>query len=238
MKKVLLLAGNTFRARGYSQILSKRKDINLVGLFYGFEVENIQPPKLNSTTVAFFKKNKLSLSNLEKSAILTFQQNNIDYINTPTKDVNSKEVLNLIKQQDVDYIIYAGYGGQILSKDHFDNKTKYLHAHPGLIPEERGSTTIYYSILNRNQCGVSVFFMNDKIDAGKVVHRKNYNSPSKGVDIDIWYDNIIRADCLNESLDILLEDNYKAKEQVGEHEDYFIIHPLLKHMAILSLKTI
>lgn len=237
MKKIILLAGNTFRASGYAQILSQRSDIELKGLFYGFNDSELTPPELNNESLTFFQSETLFIPDLGKTAISVFNSNALDYENLNITDVNADVIIDAIKKEKPDYVIYAGYGGQILSKNHFKNKTDYLHAHPGLIPEERGSTTIYYSILNRKKCGVSVFYMNDEIDAGKVISRKDYTMPSKNINIDVWYDNIIRANCMSQALDTLLLDKQTtAKEQIGTHEDYFVIHPLLKHISILSLK--
>ena len=233
--RVLLVAGNTFRARSYAQVLSKRDDIQLEGLFYGFENSNIIAPTLNEETRMFFQNNSLCVPNLNESLIETFDKNKQPYTFISSKDVNSNEILSSIKGQNPDYVVYAGYGGQILSKSHFASGIIYLHAHPGLIPEERGSTTIYYSILNRSQCGVSVFIMDDKIDAGKLLLKENYHQPAPSVNIDVWYDNVIRADSMNKALESMNSGRYKTELQTGEINDYFIIHPLLKHIAILSL---
>ena len=42
--------------------------------------------------------------------------------------------------------------------------------------------------------------MSERIDAGLDIIYSEYEVPSKGVDIDLYYDNIIRADCLVKAL--------------------------------------
>ena len=113
--------------------------------------------------------------------------------------------------------------------------TKYLHMHPGILPFERGSTTLYYSILNNRNLGVTAFYMTEKIDEGVNVLSKEYRAPSKGVNIDVWLDNIIRADCFSKALMAILQCK-KNKASEGDSNEYYVIHPVLKHIALLSLK--
>ena len=36
-----------------------------------------------------------------------------------SEEVNGEEIITKIKNIDCDYVVFAGYGGQILSKEHF-----------------------------------------------------------------------------------------------------------------------
>ena len=76
----------------------------------------------------------------------------------------------------------------------------FLHIHSGWLPEYRGSTTVYYSLLNDGDCGVTAILLKPEIDNGDIVARKKYPAPAYGVDIDHLYDNAIRADLLSEVL--------------------------------------
>ena len=47
-----------------------------------------------------------------------------------------------------------------LNKVIFIGEKRYLHMHPGKLPIERGSTTIYYSILKRKKINCySIFYV-------------------------------------------------------------------------------
>ena len=107
--------------------------------------------------------------------------------------------------------------------------------HPGRLPTERGSTTIYYSILNQRKITVTAFFMTPKIDAGENILFSEYPVPGKGVDIDRWLDNVARADCLTKALKAINKVE-KIDVNASESEEYYVIHPVLKHVALLSLK--
>ena len=69
--------------------------------------------------------------------------------------------------------------------------------------------------------------------------RKRYNPPELGMDIDYVYDNQIRASLLTETL--VNYSKNKSFEMVlsqvqTDSTTYYVIHPLLKHIAILSIK--
>ena len=61
------------------------------------------------------------------------------------------------------------------------------------MPEYRGSTTVYYGLLNDGNCGVTAILLKPEIDNGDIVARKS-TAPPSSVDIDHLYDNAIRAD--------------------------------------------
>ena len=59
------------------------------------------------------------------------------------------------------------------------------------------------------------------------------------MDIDHLYDNQIRADLLSETLDELLKISLSKMIISQNQQDsttYYVIHPVLKHLAILSIK--
>ncbi len=79
--------------------------------------------------------------------------------------------------------------------------------------------------------------MTEKIDEGNMILRKSYPSPKFLINIDVWGDNTLRADTLLKSLETL-SDNYTgfSKTEDEEDQEYYVIHPLLKHISLLSLK--
>ncbi|MCB9246934.1 MAG: hypothetical protein H6606_10970 [Flavobacteriales bacterium] len=159
-----------------------------------------------------------------------------EFINT--LDVNSNLIIDRINQLKFDFVIFSGYGGQILKQNHFETNMPYLHMHPGSLPEERGSTTIYYSILNQKKCTVTAFLMTDQIDSGKIILKHEYEIPPRGTNIDTWFDNIVRADCLCRAVHILKTNHllkFDNKNGNTVSEEYYIIHPVLKHIALLSM---
>ena len=236
--KILLLAGNTTRARAYAQVLanSNFKNLEVQGLLYGPFEKLSSVPTMNKETEDYFIKNNIFIPNYQEPLEETFDKSLGKVFRIENRDVNSEDVLNEIERLDCDLVVFAGYGGQLLKKSHFSTSRKYLHMHPGKLPFERGSTTIYYSILNKRKCTVTAFLMTEEIDDGINIVFKEYDIPLKNVDLDNWYDNLVRADCFVTAIDTLLKGNEIGKMAEGDSDEYYVIHPVLKHCALLSLK--
>ena len=76
----------------------------------------------------------------------------------------------------LDFCIFSG--GGILKKEILELSTKFVHFHPGIVPNYRGSTCFYYSILNDDECGVTAFIMEEGLDVGDVICKKNFKKLS------------------------------------------------------------
>ncbi len=162
--------------------------------------------------------------------------NNIPYQVLPWIDPNNPEIIQAVAECPASILIYSGPGGAILRRGILSIGKKFLHVHPGYLPGFGGSTTIYYSLLKENDCGASAFFMTDTIDAGPIIRREVYPPPADRTTIDLWYDPFIRSDLLIKVLkDYVKNGNMESRSQPENGgETYFIIHPVLKHIAILS----
>ena len=131
-----------------------------------------------------------------------------------------------------DYLIFTG--GGILKSEILNSGSKFIHFHPGIVPNYRGSTCFYYSIINDGNCGVTCFIMDEDLDTGDIIFQKIFPPPTNRF-VDEVYDPYIRAETLREVLGkkIIEKGNFK-KQYPNKGETYFIIHPVLKHIAILS----
>jgi len=157
---------------------------------------------------------------------------NLNYKEFDFVDINHPKLVELISKLDTDVMIFTG--GGILKKEILDSGPKFLHLHPGIVPDFRGSTCFYYSILKENRCGVTSYFMDEKLDTGDIVFQKYFEKPIH-IFVDEVYDAFIRSETLIEVLQKnLLEKNQLKKQDPLEGETYFVIHPVLKHIAILS----
>ena len=156
-----------------------------------------------------------------------------------TDDLNSDLFINELRDTSEKYFIFSGPGGQILKKPVLSLGKDFLHLHPGKVPSYRGSTTIYYGILDHDVAHVSAFFLREKIDTGPLIKIKSFKKPEYGEIIDFIYDPFIRSSLLIHVLNDYVRNNYVFNiiEQSNDFEEtYYIIHPLLKHIAILSCK--
>ena len=154
--------------------------------------------------------------NLSKSVKEILDDHKLKYKQFSFVDINNVELIEYLKT------LYLDLG---LS-------TKFVHFHPGIVPNYRGSTCFYYSILNDDECGVTAFIMKEGLDVGDVICKKSFKKPNH-IYVDSVYDPHIRSETLVEVLKKnLLSNDFEKQESEGE--TYYIIHPILKHIAILS----
>lgn len=89
----------------------------------------------------------------------------IDYL---VADHNSKEAHAYMEKRPVDLGVVAG--ARILSSDTLAAVgNNVVNVHPGLIPEMRGLDTLLWSIHENVPPGISVHFIGEKIDAGRLI---------------------------------------------------------------------
>lgn len=183
-----------------------------------------------------YKKEEITKSkeygfDLSKSVHSSLIENKLNYTEFDFVDINNPKLINFISNSSCDFFIFSG--GGILRDEILNTEKKFIHFHPGIVPNYRGSTCFYYSIINENQCGVTAFFMDNHLDTGKIIFQKTFDPPNHEF-VDDVYDPYIRSETLVE----VLKKNYfastKLKEQSPDGETYYIIHPVLKHIAILS----
>jgi len=186
-----------------------------------------------------FKKGPLELDlNLSIKGMVRSRE--IEILEVLESDVNHKKILEAVKGSRAEYFIYSGKGGAILREPLLNAGKKFLHVHPGAVPAFKGSTTLYYSILSERKCSASAFFMAPEIDGAPPLKIKDFPIPEDGRTIDYLYDPCVRAELLLEVIeDFKKKGSFQQQEDnlaPKEHRTYYIIHPILKHLAILSLK--
>src|SRR5690606_33989599 len=140
--------------------------------------------------------NGVLLPNISESVTTTCRRAGIPYISTGAASVNDAEALRQICYLEPQTLIYSGAGGQIVSREALKVGPRFLHMHAGDIPRYRGSTTIYYALLNGEPPTVTAFFLDHNIDTGDILARYSYPTPDHTVEIDHLYDAAIRADTL------------------------------------------
>ncbi len=154
-------------------------------------------------------------------------------------DINAPEVIAFLKTRPEAHVIYSGPGGGILKKEILSLGKKFLHVHPGSLPDFRGSTTIYYQILAKQTCGVSAIFLAETIDAGPLLKTAEYPFPDQPIDMDYDYDPQVRSRLLASVVDDYAKNGvFPLKTQnPDDGETYFIMHPVLRHIARLKIEA-
>jgi methionyl-tRNA formyltransferase len=152
--------------------------------------------------------------------------------------IGGDEVIERLVELSPALTVFSGFGGQLVPERVLAVSGPLLHIHSGWLPDYRGSTTLYYSLLEQGYCAASALLLTQAIDNGPILARKTYPAPAQHSDIDYAYDCAIRSDLLltvlkHYVLEGCLPDPIAIEE---EGEMFYVIHPLLKHLAILSLK--
>ncbi len=224
----VLLLGNTSRSKAYLQCLIKNDLLPGRCIVFALKEElgQIQGIAENEAESKMFDRNESLIVSLEKAGVL--------YEIVENKDINSKEMLEKLCGVEQKYVIYSGYGGAILRKPLFQIGKKFIHVHAGILPYYRGSTTAYYSILNEGYMGATAIFMNEQIDEGEILCSETFK-PIPDVDIDYIFEPYTRAMVLVKCLKEYVDRGYVfevTRQMPEEAETYFIIHPVLKHLAL------
>jgi methionyl-tRNA formyltransferase len=233
---VLFIAANTPRSQAYAQAFAARGmklDQSILfdrpGAAQPGKADLASPPDI--PTAVPLPDPRIPL--LQSLNSLTIQMLRIE-----AESVNDPAILAAVKEADPALVIYSGYGGQLVSPELLSLGPPFLHAHSGWLPEYRGSTTVYYSLLEGEGCGVSVIGMVPAIDQGPIMARRRYPAPPVGVDIDYFYDSAIRADLMADVVgQWQVDGQLNPIDADGAPADYYVVHPLLKHLALLGLES-
>ena len=213
----LMIYANTKRSQIYLNSLIENGYIPSSIIFLGKEKDyNLKFNKLRDLSV-------------------NYNFSDVDSINTP----EFKELFTEIKQP---YIIYSGKAGEIVDADLLAQK-KFVHIHAGLLPNFKGSTTCYYSLLDDLTISATAIFLNEHIDSGDVICSLTLNKESilalNSTDVDNTIEPYIRSQVLIKVIELYQNKGLlKAKEQISKNNksyEYYRIHPVLKHIALFNL---
>lgn len=236
LKEFALIASDSARTKAYLQAMIQANKLPAVCIIYSDDCESMKERAKEYRECSGQDK----YFDIDKPIIYSLEQTNIPYIFVENKDINSEQMKETIQGVEAKYLIYSGYGGYILKPHLFQLNKKYIHVHAGILPQYRGSTTVYYSYLQEKVIGATAIFLNEKIDEGEIIVQDTFQLPSEKVDIDYIYEPYVRSRVLLKAIDQYLEQGIlpaRQQRQEGE-ETYFIIHPLLKHIALLGIEKL
>lgn len=134
------------------------------------------------------------------------------------------------------FALFAGMPGEIVPAATLDAWPPMLHFHPGDLPAYRGSTTLFYTVLRGDPITVSALLLAKEIDEGPVLLKKRFPHLPGAEEINGPHDARIRADTLVDILDFWKNNERlppPLKFENAPARMYYIIHPLLKHLALL-----
>ena len=110
-----------------------------------------------------------------------------------------------------------------------------FNLHGSLLPRWRGAAPIQRAIMAGDDVtGVCIMLMDEGLDTGDIIYQKTFEKPQHKF-LDEIYDPYIRSETLVDivSQNLLNKQNFK-KQNIHDGETYFIIHPVLKHIAVIN----
>lgn len=244
LNDVGMIAGDTSRSRAYLQALARNDLLPNYVILLEHASEKLFPGQLEKSRQKPEREINIEVGECWSETNFDTTQpikELLDDLGTPydvftNKDINDSEIIECIRTRAEMTFIYSGFGGVLLRRDVLSLGKHFLHVHGGFLPDYKGSTTNYYSLLIENTLGASSIFLSEQIDSGSILLRKRMHSPANREAIDHIYDSGVRAKVLVETLQNYLKCGKWEFElpENSEGETYYIIHPVLKHIAILG----
>lgn len=222
---VSLLAADTPRARAYLSLLGEA----------GLLPENAILVETNgiAASQSWARTNRFDNTTPLAKALA---RAGVPYINVRVDSLNDAAVVSEVARLDQNIVIFAGPAGTIVRRPLFETGKTFLHVHPGRLPAFRGSTPMYYSLLSERRLAATAIILAEEIDAGQIVREKFFEPPPDLTELDHSFDPWMRGSLLTD----VLRDYAKrgALPECGksdaEGEVFFVIHPVLKHIAVLQ----
>lgn len=225
---IVLLCAHTARSTAYIQAIHHAGLVPKVVILYGEASAQPQSQRdLRPRSLPWFCPD---LSVTPEQSVLNAGW---ELIRVADRALDGEQLLRSLASLAPELVVYSGYGGQLVPPSLLD-KVDVLHIHSGMLPQYRGSTTLYHEVLEHAGCAASAILLTPTIDTGPLVATRAYPMPPADIDVDYLYDNLIRADLLVEVLRHHRREGQlpPPMSQPSLMPAYFIIHPLLKHLAL------
>lgn len=171
----------------------------------------------------------------DKQVLSTLEENGIEYEVVKSASLNGPEVVDAVKRSGMKYILFCG--GAIMGKEILSQGSKFIHIHPGYLPDVRGSMAIEWSILLYGKCAATVFFMEEQIDRGDIIYRKYFNPPElEHNSVPPLYSSHIRSEALVETMrNFVATGSFPSITQDrNAGHFYYRMHPALHNIVFFE----
>ena len=224
LNSIGLIGIDNFRTRAYVQLLHNNSIIISKIILIG---------KNNKKKIERMDQNLLF--DHEKSILTTYSNEKSNIIETNAKTINSKKIRNLLIKSKQKYFIFSGIPGEKVSSEILNTGKKFIHIHPGILPDFKGSTTHYYYLFKKRKIGLTAFILNKNFDSGKIISKKEFKLPQDLNGLDHILDPYFRALMLLQIIKKFIKTKkIKTRPNKRNNSFYYIIHPVLKQISVLK----
>lgn len=161
-------------------------------------------------------------------------------IHCDSTHINDEKLKVLLDSLNIENWLFSG--GGIIKVALLQHHYRFLHIHPGQLPEVKGSTCFYYSLLMNQSLAASAFFMQEQLDTGEAIAICQFSiNLDKETLTPSFLDNIIdpwiRSKTLQKVLAYWEKDKQKTlinRIKIPTNRAYYVAHPILRSLAILK----
>lgn len=229
--RVTLVGGDTLRTACYFTALSRRPELKVEVILYG----PLQPRDIESIPESIFSE----LDSVDREFVTgpwlrprRSRSRSRCLELTESSSIGAADTIAAIELVDPEIIVYSGLPAELVPATVTD-RFHVLHAHPGRLPRFRGSTTIYWSLLEDQRPACTVIRLNSRIDQGPILTSRDFDLPQLDAgQIDKYFDPMIRAATLVTALQQHQTGSELTYNDTAQGRDYFVIHPVLKALAL------
>tara|TARA_Y100000591_G_C21744161_1_gene650988 strand:+ start:346 stop:1125 length:780 start_codon:yes stop_codon:yes gene_type:complete len=202
-----------------NNVMTPRKMIIFLFNLYGFKGFILKFIEVCLCNILSFLENFLSFS---RSYSLPNIAKKYDI---PIYRFNSLENLDLIKLlQSINPDLIISSQGHFIGKKILKiPKHGVINKHAGLLPEYRGAYPVFWAMLNgEKKIGVSIHFMNDKIDGGDIIIQKEIQI-SESDTFETLYSKVIKItpELFVKAIDVIKSNEMTVIKNEDKHSTYF-----------------
>lgn len=229
MKPLVLVLYPGVRARAYLQMMVRAGLAPDHAVLLGTETDDTYRAQWDVPPEPDFDPREDLRSTLMRAQIPTHR--------IASLDVNGASLRELLVTLAPRCAVFSG--GGILRGEALDAVPRWLHVHPGWLPDLRGSTCIHFGLLLHGRVGITAFFMERGIDLGPIVCQRDFapdprwSALSLDHAADAWMRGVVLLDALR-ALDAASPLLPRVQDP-AEGTTFRIIHPVLKHLALLGV---
>lgn len=137
---------------------------------------------------------------------------------------SSKETDKILRENNVDYVIFGSSNWIIKSPVVQSKSYKIINIHPAKLPNYKGLDSLFYTVLNKDQIGSTAFFLDRTIDGGEILKFFPYTPQPN--DSLVKIQKRMAAQKPNQFLEVLRELRDGKLTPIPQISDGFICSPL------------
>lgn len=169
--------------------------------------------------------------NKENQIFEVFEKSKIECIRRSSLNLDS--LSETIKERNIDIVFLLWWPEIVKNKALRSTSRGFVNLHPSFLPYNRGKHPYYWSIVENTQAGVSIHFINDKIDEGDLISQKKIETDITTTGESL-YENSIQEiiNLFKETYPKIMEDNFNTSPVQPEYGTFHLSKELKSHSEI------